>query len=292
VPANRSRTLQWRRCLEQIQQRNGAIEIAVAREYDESENGAHLIWRVRVLAVGDAELVVEPPAALGRTIPLEDGVQLVAILAVGQNRWMFTTQLLGSKEVSRGGRDARGLRLRMPDSVKRCQRRNHYRVETAAINLPHIEIWPLLDPKSVVLAERMNELQIDGGEEGPPTGAGLDADDMMPEVGPRFAARLLNIGGGGLGMDVEPEHQQILTRHKVFWLRVALPPELDTPICASAKLAHTHMQSNHHLYAGMAFDFTFNAGHQRVVAAQICRYVALQQQRQTRDGVPEARKSA
>jgi len=79
---------------------------------------------------------------------------------------------------------------------------------------------------------------------------------------------------------IAPDHGQVLTRHKLFWLRFALPPELCAPICASAKLAHTHIQSDHYYYAGLAFDFSFNASHQRFVVDQICRYIAVQQRLQ------------
>ena len=50
----------------------------------------------------------------------------------------------------------------LPDEVRRCQRRSFYRVETARINLPVVDVWPLLDPKSILLAERANELAVEG----------------------------------------------------------------------------------------------------------------------------------
>ena len=293
MPANRSRTLQWRRCLDQIHQRNGAIEIAVARAFEEGEDGRHLVWRVRVLELTDAEIIVEQPSTLGRVIPLNQGVALVGILAVGQNRWMFNTTNLGLTDFRLNPyKTVPAVRLLMPDSVMRCQRRNYYRVETAALSLPQVEVWPLYDPKSVVLAERSNELQFEQDQQGN-TGEEasdvlkLSEEEIMPEVGPRLAATLLNIGGGGVGLHVAPEHGQAIFRHKLFWLRFSLPPELATPICATAKLIHTHRESDQNIYAGLAFDFTFNAGHQRFVVDQICRYIAVQQriqlQRQLND---------
>jgi hypothetical protein len=95
----------------------------------------------------------------------------------------------------------------------------------------------------------------------------------MPEVGPKFTATLLNLGGGGLGLRVRPHDAPALGRHKLFWLRFSLPPGLTTPICATGKLAHTNVDSTQHTYAGMAFDFSFNPGHQRLVVAQVCRYI-------------------
>ncbi|MCP3902357.1 MAG: hypothetical protein GY715_01875 [Planctomycetes bacterium] len=268
--------MRWRSCLEQIHQRNGSIEIAVARVSDRDGEGSHLVWRVRVLGIDETNIVVEQPTALGASMCFRPGIAFVAIMTVGQNRWMFRTKNVGTAE----HRGSPALQLEMPQSVQRCQRRHHDRVLTAALTLPEVDLWPLMDPKSVLLAERANELRLAQGI----IGAGVDDigedDDLLPEVGPRFTGLLLNVGGGGVGLLVPPEHNQVLTRHKIFWTRIALPPELDVPICASAKLVHTHMQSDHQIYAGMAFDFSFNAGHQRFVVDQITRYVTLQQRGQ------------
>ena len=83
MPARRSRTLEWRRCLEQVQQRGGAIEIAVLRDYDRPAEtaGSHLVWRVRLLEVTCDEIIVEPPTTLGEVIRVETGINLVAVLA-------------------------------------------------------------------------------------------------------------------------------------------------------------------------------------------------------------------
>jgi c-di-GMP-binding flagellar brake protein YcgR len=283
VPAHRSRTSGWRRCLQQVHERRGALEIAVVRgQADEDGDGRHLIWRVRLVDLLDREILVEQPTTLGQVIQLKPGIELVAIMAVGQNRWMFTTTNLGL--TPHHGRDRRtitAMRLAMPQSVERCQRRNYYRMETARLSLPEVEIWPLLEPKSVVVAERAIELQLErargeaGTAVGPePTG---DAEATMPEVGPKFTATLLNIGGGGVGLRVRPADAQTLARYKLFWLRFSLPPEMTTPICATGKLVHTSVDSTQHTYAGFAFDFSFNPGHQRLVVEQICRYITAMQ---------------
>jgi len=286
VPANRSRTMQWRRCLQQIHERSGAIEIAVAHADHASPSRSHLVWRVRIIGLNENEIIVEQPAALGQVIRFRTDIAIVAVITVGQNRWMFSTTNLGLTEpkTRAGKRVPGGMRLRMPTSVQRCQRRNHYRIQTASLHFPAADLWPLLDPKSVVLAERANELdfqRMDGGldldADATPT---PDSPEIMPEVGPRLDALMLNLGGGGMGLRIPPEHAQVLSRHKLFFLRVALAPELRTPICASAKLAHTHMLSDHHIYAGMAFDFSFNAGHQRYLVEQISRYISEQQRMQ------------
>ncbi len=167
MPARRSRTLEWRRCLKDVLQRKGALEIAVARNTGTSDKSSrHLVWRVRLLDLSEAEIVVEPPTALGEVIQLQPGIDLVASLSVGQNRWMFTTSILGLTERRAGPQKSMSaLRLKMPDSVERCQRRTYYRMETAALTLPEVEVWPLLDPKSVLVAERANELQFQESEQ-------------------------------------------------------------------------------------------------------------------------------
>ncbi len=282
MPANRSRTTGWRRCLHQIFERNGSLEIAIARNYEEDNRGQHLIWRVRLLGLSETEVIVEQPMTLGQLIRINKGVEMVAIIAIGQNRWMFPTTNLGLHEQRLNNAKAvPAMRLVLPSEVERCQRRNYYRVETAALILPKVEIWPLLDPKSVVIAERANELQ----SEMPATGnqhAGdiYLADDVMPELGPKFTASLVNIGGGGVGLNVESEQASNLGSHKMYWIRIGLPPELENPIYATCKLVHSHMESNHSIYAGMSFDFSFNPSHQSFVADQICKYIAVQQREQ------------
>ena len=296
MPANRSRTLEWRRCLKQVHERGGSLEIAVAhaRAADAHPDDivqSHLVWRVRILNLTDSEILIEQPTTLGQVIEIDRGTTLLAILSIGQNRWMFDSSCLGTLVVpgaerrngaSSGGGGIPALRLSLPEAVQRCQRRNHYRLDTP-LSLPRIDIWPLLDPRSVVPAERAHEIQFEidmGRLAGQLDSLRMDFESVMPEVGPKFAGTLLNLGGGGMGVRVEPNDASTLNRNKVFWLRFSLPPALKTPVCASAKIVHTHMESTHDTYAGMAFDFSFNPSHQKFVVDQICRYIALQQREQ------------
>ena len=286
MPARRSRTLEWRRCLGDIQRRNGSIEIAIANDSETDDGGAQLIWRVRVLSISDDEVIVEQPMALGKAVELEEGLRLAAVIAIGQNRWMFNTVCRGSRSIKcSNGRCMAALAIKSPDRVERCQRRNYYRINTASITLPRVQMWPLLNPRSVVLAERANELQFEamvGGEPAGPEGGpfAFPDEEILPEVGPQFEAELLNVGGGGVGLRVAPENGQAIQRHKTFWLRIKLRPNLASPICATAKLAHTHMESSQHYYAGMSFDFSHNPSHQQFVVDQICRYIADRQREQ------------
>lgn len=284
MPATRLRNQQWLRSFEQVRDRGGSLEIAVARNgasgrTEQPHADIDFLWRVRLLSVGSDSLVVEHPAALGRAIDLTPGIDLVGILSIGQNRWMFRTRHAGSTS---DGSGRTCLRLTMPDSLERFQRRHHYRMETAYLALPQVDIWPLLDPKSVFVAERANELAFEAMERtGAAAARSAETEALsLPDVGPKFRGRLLNLGGGGVGLHVESSDAGGLQHHRVFWLRITLPPELFAPICATAKLVHTHMVASQDYYAGMAFDFTFNPAHQRFVVTQINRYVAVQQREQ------------
>ncbi|MFM9097091.1 MAG: hypothetical protein ACKOQW_02195, partial [Phycisphaerales bacterium] len=72
MPVARSRTLEWRRSLEELCQKGGALEVAISRDGD---RGHDLVWRLRILAVRDDGIVVENPGAFGRSLPLHAGTR-------------------------------------------------------------------------------------------------------------------------------------------------------------------------------------------------------------------------
>lgn len=298
MPASRSRTNEWRRCLQQIFERGGAIEIAVAHpEANTLEPIAHvsggdIVWRVRVLDLTDEEIVVEQPSALGRAIDFAADIDLVGAIAIGQNRWAFRSTHIGLAEL-RGPRPVRVMRIRMPDRVERSIRRQ-LRVDTTGLRLPQIDVWPLLDPKSVVIAERYNEVAFEASLQGEAYRDPAEPEEMMPTVGPRFQATLMNLGGGGMGLRVEAEDSMQFSHHRVFWLRATLKPELEVPVCCTGKVVHTHIDSAMRTYAGVQFDFSFHPAHERFVAEQIRRYIMTQQdlQRQAKRQIEECERGA
>lgn len=273
VPPNRSRTERWRDSIEQVRQRGGALEITLARGGDGSPvpgaSGADLVWRVRLLDIRGDHLLVEQPAAAGKVIRLHQGVALIGAFSIGQNRWMFHSRTLGDEP--RGG-----LRLALPTRVERCQRRSFFRISTAELSLPRVECWPLLDPMTVAPAEVANRDHVlrqaaTGGRTDGPTPA---EDLLLPEVGPGFTARLLNVSGGGIGLLVEPEDAHTLDRSHYLWMRVDLRPHVPAPIAMTGRVAHCHTDSSGRIHAGVAFEFGFNAGHREFVVDQVGRYVA------------------
>ena len=286
MPASRSRTQEWRRSLQQILERGGALEFALApapvtsvdspEVNDPRRAGSDLVWRVRLLALSDTEITVEQPWAFGRPIEIAPGARILGAITIGQNRWVFPSEVIG---LARGlpGRPS-GLRLAMPDSVERSQRRSS-RLDVSGLRLAEVEAWPLLDPRSVAVAERANELEFAASMRGETPTVG-DSEYSLPTVGPGYRATLMNLGGGGVGLRVAPADAANLTRHRLHWFRISLAPELSVPIVASGKVVHTHIDSSMNTYAGIAFDFTFHPAHQRTVAEQVQRYIAERQRRQ------------
>lgn len=266
--ARRSRTERWRESLESLAARNGPIEICVRG----AEDSPDLIWRVRLLSVTDNDLVVEQPSTLHRQIPLNDATELIGGIAIGQNRWMFRTSVLSHLEFRAPFGVVAALRLEMPRTVERCQRRNFYRTSAASLELPPVHIWKLRDADSAVALEVATKAAVVEALGG---GAVQDPIELIkPDLGSGFSASMLNIGGGGVGMLVSGGDAGVLNQQGPFWMRLDLTPTVPIPLSLTARLAHTRVDSSGDVHAGFAFDFVRNREYEPFVAEQICRYIA------------------
>ena len=277
MPANRSRTDRWRDSLHNIYERGGGLEFAI--KHDSQDGIKDLVWRVRILGLSDDEILIEQPGAMGQSFRIDEGIGLVGIMSVGQNRWMFDTQVVGKtiNETRSGAFPA--LRIAMPDKVTRCMRRNTDRTPVTNLQLPRVECWKLLDPFSAVPVEVANRVQIEQLIREGGTASGCDDQMALPSVGPKFEAELANLGGGGVGLVVPREHRAGIDSSKVFWLRMDLPPPIPAPIVLTAKCVHSHIDSQQNTYAGMAFEFGVNNQHKDFVLKQMARYIGSLQPR-------------
>lgn len=279
MPASRARGLHWRRTLTQVCERGGALEVALAPPAGPSARLDHssapiredLVWRVPLLRVGEDALLVEAPRALGCEMRLSPGTDVVAAVVIGQNRWIFRTRVraAGGHGGHGGprGHGERRLALELPDHIERCQRR-HGRHDARGLHLPEIDVWPLLDPSTVDRAHRVVDELVREFMAGHPIDlAPIEAH--TPFLGPRVGAVLMNIGGGGVGIRLDPADAPLLSRHTVLWLRIPLGHAMPVPLFATAKVAHTHLDSAQFTYAGLAFDFSFYPAAQRTVIDQI-----------------------
>lgn len=265
MPANRSRTDRWQECLHQIYERNGGLEIAPTR----SSAGVDLIWRVRILQLSETEIVVESPVSLNQPIDIGDGTALTVAMSIGQNRWMFATTVTGRVRMNSRSGFVTALRLTMPTSVERCSRRSFMRVSTVGLSLPEVEVFPLLDPASAVIAEADCKAVIDRAIETgtPPTGP-----SAMPNVGPGLKGLLLNLGGGGMGMQIN-KGEGVADSSRNYWMKINLRPEIPAPLGVAARIVHTHMDHEQNTYCGVAFDFIHNPMYKKFVSEQIARFV-------------------
>ncbi len=260
--------------MQQVFERGGTLEISVARAETpeslkidpiEAAGSADLVWRLKIVSLEEESILVEMPVALGKTMRIEDGVSLVGAITIGQNRWKFRSRKVCDERPigSRGP----CMRLELPDHVERCLRR-FVRFEATDLQLPSVGMWPLLDPRTTVAAETANDTAFLAFVASKPI---PDAPLVMPSVGPKFQATLVNVGGGGVGLRVESEDSAVLGRHRIFWLEIPLGRDHPVPIVATGKVVHTHLDSSQRTYIGVSFDFTFRLAHQEVVVEQIHR---------------------
>ncbi|MGP1346857.1 MAG: hypothetical protein ACTS3F_09370 [Phycisphaerales bacterium] len=305
MPATRSRNENWQHSLQQLYAKGGSLEIAmphalgdgVVCDHSTEDGASHVVWRVRVLDLTDDEIRVEQPIALGQVIPIAPGSALIGVIAIGQNRWMFRTEHLGMGEASRRGHaPVPVIRLRMPDDVQRCQRRRFYRVGAMGLDLPRVRCSMLLDLESAVLAETANRVELSEMEgrgviarigavearrfDGRDSAVGVAPAPVMPSVGASFEASLMNLGGGGVGLVIEREDRGAVEAARHLWLQIDLRPHLPAPICMTARVRHTHIDSSQRMYAGLSFEFGHSPKHERFIVEQLCRYVVAVQQAQ------------
>lgn len=283
MPAARRRGERWRETLAQISERGGSVEIAIDRRGGEGFRGdpgeevrlppPDLLWRVRVREVNDNRIVVDAPSALGRAISIEPGTRLVVVMSVGQNRWIF---LSGVTEAHPG--PGGSLTLAVPTRVERATRRSQQRVSTAKINLPEVRCWPIADPAGAIPAQAHNREQITALLQQPPGSSpvGDDLDtlgELAPDVGAGFRAQLNNIGGGGVGIIISSENSALVESTKLYWTKLDLRPIIPAPLALIARLAHTHLDSQQNIHAGLAFEFGLDPAHRPFVADQIERFM-------------------
>lgn len=300
MPARRLRNENWLDSLKQIQERGGGIELAIERRKDPLARPAggvlrepprDLLWRVRLLDVTADSLIIEAPGTMGKTLTLEKGSRVVGVMAIGQTRWMFHAVVVdpqvGPSAGTPGARPP--VRLSMPDHVERCTRRAQQRISTVELTLPDVYAWHLRDPASAVpteLASRDTILAL--------LASGATSTDPLdtpgqpaPDLGPGFRAKLGNIGGGGVGLEVSKEDRASAESTRLYWLRMDLRPVVPAPVGLTARLAHSHIDAMQNMYAGMAFEFALNPGHRDFVTDQIGRYAAFLQRTANAPVVPE-----
>lgn len=269
MPAHRNRTQRWRDSLRQIRDRGGGLEFTIDAD---AEGAKNLVWRVRLFDFDDERMIVEHPGALGRAFPVGQGASLIGVITVGQNRWMFRSRVLSASGADGVAPDR--LVVETPDRVERCTRRASGRTSIGSIDLPGVDLWPLLDPGSARPVELASRMLIEGLRREGRCAEDARDETMLPEVGPRTPARLANIGGGGAGLVLDPEYRDAVGRHGLYWVAIDLRPMVPAPLSVCARLAHSHTDSQQRIYAGMAFEFSRGSEHKAFIVGEISAFVA------------------
>jgi len=76
---------------------------------------------------------------------------------------------------------------------------------------------------TVALPERLCQLRMERYIAGETNPEAIQESDVMPDVGPSFDATIVNIGGGGIGLQVVSGDASGISRHRLHWLKFQLP---------------------------------------------------------------------
>ena len=271
MPANRLRTTSWRKYLQQLCDRNGSLQITIAPS---GRVPKAFLWNVVLVDLTSSEIIVEAPTTVGEPILFDLGLRLLGIMSIGQNRWMFRTRSLGITAKKNRGKTSYLLKLSMPLKVERCQRRRDYRISTDTLELPEATLWPLLDPRSALLPEQVCKANFNAYLK---TNKVIKFKESLPIVGPPSVGIISNIGGGGIGLQINGSGGFGIGKYKFYWLQFQLGISNSPPLGVNAKLMHHHLEAGDTIYAGMMFDFSFNPSHRKFIGQQISNAIAMQQ---------------
>jgi hypothetical protein len=238
----------WLETLATLAKRNGAVELTPLEWPD--DQGSPPTFRVRVLEMDFETLTVERPASpdaascVGREAPLR-------VLAIdGRARWEFLTTVIGATAVPLNPvTRVLALKLQMPTVATSAQRRDHFRASTAGVTLEPALVIALPDNPAIPvtsLAER-----------------------------PSFPATVVNISGGGIGLDAPQRAAPIVFKFSRFKVWIDLPTS-EQPIEVDASVAHFEPQPGGNSYVGLHFEFGDDDEAKRI-ADEVCRFSAWQQ---------------
>ena len=283
---------QWEQLVEELEAHNGSVElglpgafeadIAAAADPATDETEIPKSWRVRLLATHNDQWIVERPPIVGRhTGGLIPGVTLIGVIVKKSKRWSFRTSILRSElfELNAHNR-VPALRLSPPRDIGSDQRRHFYRVSTIGAGVPPVNIWPLLDPASCIVAEDATQLR----HLNEALMAGLD-QPAPPQLGDGFVGNLVDISAGGVALSVSHNYAKVFDKHHLFWLELMLATNVHPLVLAGEPVHVRHDRVTATLNIGMSFYHEHNEGYRRFIQENICRYAAWEQRRQLQRNV-------
>lgn len=248
----------WYEKLGAICQRGGVVEMT-----DVAPSGRDRLaptHRVRLLACTPEEIVVEMPRGGDAGVYLEPGSTLRILLVDAVGRWEFNTLVTGAR-IYPSGREGRtmGLRLAPPSTVRSAQRRSYFRVSTESMAIKLVRLVPVEPAKPASAAH-------DPQEHHP------DSPLFPPQA---FTARLLNIGGGGIGVQAPARVAAQVNVVQRYACRLELPI-LSEPLEAPVRVVHRAPVDGGAHYLGLRFDQEDPAERRKCID-EICRFTAWMQ---------------
>lgn len=241
----------WTEAIERAKVRNAPVELQRLSPGGRDEFAPML--KSRMLGYDNQHIVVEEPAGSGAEEMLEGDAPLMLYIIEGDDRWEIETKALerGRFALNASVRVA-AVRLAPPTAVGKAQRRNFYRADVAGV---------VDDPVQVRVA--IPYAQQEGHEI-------ID-----------FEGRLVNIGGGGMGLTVDERSARHMLRAEKVHCRVSLPT-LDQPLELPVRVCHSQHEARDMHYMGLQFVFQRDAIRDQV-ADKLCYFAAwLQRQRLNR----------
>lgn len=250
----------WHETLAALCRRNGTVEVRPIPRHEVLTP----TFRVRLLSFGDGGLVIERPQKIDAGRYLVRGADVRVLAADGDNRWELDTTVDGPATCALNEQTVvPALRLTQPWSARSGQRRQFFRVNTSSARLAPVVLQPIEETNPFVL----------------PASREFADDPARP-----FNARLLNIGGGGLGVEAPQRVAAKLARHMRYRCGLNLP-QLSGPLLLIARVVHLEPMPDGTAYLGLYFEFE-DSHHRQHCADEICRFTAWFQRQERRRTQP------
>lgn len=238
--------------LDSLVKRDGSVEITPILGHDDRVPPTA---RVRLLALASNGVVIDRPIGQAFTRHMVKGTRLHVLVAEGAERWEFHAAILDTVPFRlNDSTEVPAIVISSPKTVHSAQRRAYFRVTIGSVAVKNTRLTP-------ILGDAQTETESD--EAAPQS-------DIKP-----FEAKLLNIGGGGIG---------VLTPQRVAWqlpmvrrYECTLPlPTRKTPVVIPADVVRLEEQEDGTTYMGLQFDFE-NLPDRHACADAICHFTAWHQ---------------
>lgn len=249
----------WRPRLVMLAARNSAVEVTADAG---SGDGAQMAptFRMRLLTFGGDTMRLEKPSPAmapeaGRW--LREGAAVKVLVIDKSERWEFTTRIKGfvmhdlSDKVK-----VNAIEVAPPTQMNSGQRRSFFRVSTAGV---------------AIKPARLTPIEVDAA-----TAQATSAEPKFPAQ--PFTGRLLNIGGGGMGIEAPQRVSAQLSDPIRYRCRLELPTAGEV-LEVTVLTVHLEPREGGTHYLGMRFEFDDQA-QQRRCEQQVVRFTTWLQRQQ------------